>query len=84
MTTATRTERNRHDERHKEDAQQQLITSHELMTKRQLAEFLQCSQRQVELLTANGRLPKPIYLGASSPRWKRAEVMAALDANSNA
>ena len=52
-----------------------------LMTKKQVAEFLQCSQRQVELLTQKGRLPKPVYLGESSPRWKRAELMLALEAN---
>ena len=55
----------------------------ELMTKKQLAEFLQCSQRQVELLTAKGRLPKAVYLGESSPRWKRSEVMAHLDGQQN-
>ena len=50
----------------------------ELLTKKQVAEYLQCSQRQVELLTASGRLCKPIYLGESSPRWKRSELMASL------
>jgi predicted DNA-binding transcriptional regulator AlpA len=52
------------------------------MTKKQVAEFLQCSQRQVELLTNKGRLPKPVYLGESSPRWQRAELLASLEANS--
>jgi predicted DNA-binding transcriptional regulator AlpA len=56
--------------------------THELMTKKQVAEFLQCSQRQVELLTQKGRLPKPVYLGESSPRWKQAELMAALEVKS--
>ena len=51
----------------------------ELMTKKQLAEFLQCSQRQCEILTGKGRLPKPIYLGESSPRWKRDEVLEHLE-----
>lgn len=55
-------------------------TPPELMTKKQVAEFLQCSQRQVELLTAKGRICKPVYLGESSPRWKRSELMAHLDA----
>ena len=49
-----------------------------LWTKKQVAEWLQCSLRQVELLTAKGRLPKPIYLGESSPRWRRSELMASL------
>jgi predicted DNA-binding transcriptional regulator AlpA len=53
----------------------------ELMTKRQVSEFLQCSQRQVELLTAKGRICRPVYLGENSPRWKRSELMAALEAN---
>lgn len=75
-TTATEDIRNRHDRRHPEQA------PHELMTKKQVAEFLQCSQRQVELLTNKGRLPKPVYLGESSPRWKRAELLVTLEANS--
>lgn len=54
-------------------------TPPELMTKKQVAEFLQCSQRQVELLTNKGRLPKPVYLGESSPRWKREEILASLE-----
>lgn len=70
MTTDTRT---RQERRHPEQ------TPHELLTKKQVSEFLQCSQRQVELLTQKGRLPKPIYLGESSPRWKRAELMAHID-----
>ena len=51
----------------------------ELMTKSQVADFLQCSKRQVELLSQQGRIPKPIYLGPSQPRWKRGELMAALE-----
>lgn len=53
----------------------------ELLTKKQVAELLQCSQRQVELLTAKGRISKPVYLGENSPRWKRAELLASLEAN---
>ena len=55
------------------------LTPPALMTKKQTAEFLQCSQRQVELLTAKGRLPRPVYLGESSPRWKRDEVLEHLE-----
>jgi len=73
MTTATQTEPNRHDIRHPDDLP-------ELMTKKQVAAFLQCSQRQVELLTARLRLPKPVYLGSASPRWRRSELLAHLDA----
>lgn len=57
-------------------------TPPELMTKKQVAEFLQCSQRQVELLTNKGRLPKPVYLGESSPRWKRDEILTSLETKS--
>ena len=52
----------------------------EIMTKRDLADYLQCSIRQIEILTAKKRLPKPIYLGTSSPRWRRSELIAHLDA----
>ena len=75
-TTATEDIRNRHDRRHPEQA------PHELMTKKQVAEFFQCSERQVELLTKKGRIAKAYYLGESSPRWKRAELLASLEANS--
>jgi hypothetical protein len=59
-------------------------TPPELMTKKQVAEWLQCSQRQVELLTAKKRISAPIYLGSASPRWKRSELLAHLDAQQNA
>lgn len=74
MTTVNATESNRHDRRHP-DGQP------DLMTKKQVAEFLQCSSRQVELLTARGRIVKPVYLGESSPRWNRAELLASLTKN---
>ena len=51
-----------------------------VLTKRQVAELLQCSARQVELLVQKGRLPNPVYLGDSSPRWKRSEIEALFDA----
>ena len=54
----------------------------ELMTKKDVAEYLRCSLRQVELLTQKGRIAKPVYLGTSSPRWKRAELLASLDPTS--
>ncbi len=74
MATAAQTDqRNRHDRRHLDELP-------EWMTKKQLAEYLQCSERQVELLTSKGSLPRPVYVGESSPRWNRAEVVAHLDA----
>jgi predicted DNA-binding transcriptional regulator AlpA len=62
---------NRHDRRHPDEPP-------EWMTKSQVAGYLQCSQRQVELLTKKGRIPKPIYLGDSSPRWRRSELLESL------
>jgi len=52
----------------------------EWLTKKQVAEFLQCSMRQVELLVAKDRISKPVYLGTSSPRWNRAGLLASLTA----
>lgn len=49
-----------------------------LLTKKQAAELLQCSQRQIELLTQRGRIARPIYLGDRSPRWRRDELLASL------
>ena len=51
----------------------------ELMTKKEVAEYLRCSLRQVEILTAKKRISQPVYLGTSSPRWKRDELLASLD-----
>ena len=73
MTTVIHPELSRHDRRHPEALP-------ELMTKKQVSDYLQVSQRQCEILTAKGRIPRPIYLGESSPRWKRSELLAALDA----
>lgn len=68
----TATVQNWHDRRHPDELP-------EWMTKKQVADWLQCSQRQVELLTAKGRICKPVYLGESSPRWKRSELLAHLE-----
>ncbi len=54
----------------------------ELLTKKQAAELLQCSQRQIELLTQKGRIAKPVYLGDRSPRWRREELLASLGGGS--
>lgn len=51
----------------------------EMMTKKDMAAFWKCSLRQIELMAAAGRLPKPIYLGTSSPRWRRSELMAFIE-----
>ena len=63
------------------EGEQMATTSHEqpeLLTKRQAAELLQCSTRQIELLTQRGRIARPVYLGERSPRWRRADLLASL------
>jgi hypothetical protein len=72
LRTATETVQNRHDRRHPDELP-------EWMTKAQVASYLQVSLRQVELLTKKKRICQPVYLGASSPRWKRSELLASLD-----
>jgi len=54
----------------------------ELLTKKQAAELLQCSTRQIELLTQRCRIAKPVYLSERSPRWRRDELLASLGQNS--
>jgi predicted DNA-binding transcriptional regulator AlpA len=49
------------------------------LTKKQVAELLQCSMRQVEILTAKGRICRPVYIGPSSPRWHRDALITSLD-----
>ena len=46
------------------------------MKKKDVAKFLQCSERQVELLVKAGKLPKPFYFSDASPRWKRSAIDA--------
>ncbi len=75
-TTVTPDNRNRHERRHEE------TVLPELLTKKQAAELLQCSQRQIELLTQKGRIARPVYLGDRSPRWRRAELLASLGGGS--
>ncbi|MCA9201084.1 MAG: hypothetical protein KDA87_26270, partial [Planctomycetales bacterium] len=71
MISVTTTAASRHDRRHPDELP-------EWMTKKQVSEYLQISQRQCEILTKKGRLPEPVYLGRSSPRWNRAAVLASL------
>ena len=42
--------------------------SNVMMKKKDMAEFFQCSVRQVELMVKAGKLPKPVYIGDASPR----------------
>ena len=51
-------------------------TPEPMMKKKDVAKFLQCSERQVELMVKAGRIPKPIYISDASPRWKRSAIDA--------
>ena len=44
-----------------------------LLTKSELANHLRCSERQVDKLTAAGKIPAPIILGKSR-RWSRVAI----------
>lgn len=46
----------------------------QLCRKIDLAKRFQFSTRQIELMVHDGRLPKPFYLGDSSPRWRRSDI----------
>ncbi len=72
-TSALNREQRRYLEQNREQA------AEELLTKKETAAFYKCSLRQVELLWAAGRIPRPFYLGESSPRWKRSELLAHLE-----
>lgn len=65
-------------------AKAELNTAADLLVKREVAALLRCSERQVELLTRDRRIPAPRYLGKQSPRWVRAELMAAVMGNNAA
>lgn len=58
------------------------LTISPLLRKKDVAAILQCSTRQVEILTAKGDLPAPIRLGSQSPRWRRPEVLQFLGLDS--
>ena len=46
-------------------------TPEPMMKKKDVAKFLQCSERQVELLVKAGKLPKPFYISDASPKVSR-------------
>lgn len=50
-----------------------------LCKKKDLASRFGCSVRQIELMSNDGRLPKPFYLGDSSPRWRKTDIDAWLE-----
>ena len=54
-------------------------TPEPMMKKKDVGKFLQCSERQVELLVKAGKLPKPVYISKASPRWQRLVIEAWLE-----
>ena len=55
-----------------------------LLLKREVAALLGVSSRQVENLVKSGRIPRPLYLGTNSPRWRRSELLASLGLQTDA
>lgn len=68
--TQTATAPNRHDRQQTDDI---------LCKKKDLAIRFACSTRQIELMSNDGRLPRPFYIGDASPRWRRADIDAWLE-----
>ena len=50
-----------------------------LLTKSDVAAMLQVSTKQVENLVRLGRIPAPLYLSKQAPRWRRDELLAAIE-----
>ena len=50
-----------------------------LLTATELSELLKISRVQVWRATQAGKLPKPIYLGPKSPRWRSDEIDAVIE-----
>ena len=48
-----------------------------LMTRKEVADFLQCSVRQLDNLDET--FPKPINISTASPRWRRRTLIAWFD-----
>lgn len=46
----------------------------EVWVKKDLAAWVRCSTRQVELMVKAGKLPQPFYIGDASPRWRRSDI----------
>jgi len=53
-----------------------------LSTKKQTAAWAGTSTRNIELLVAAGRFPKPIRIG-TRPRWRRSDLLSWLERQSN-
>ncbi len=50
-----------------------LVTTTALMTIKDVARLLNCSERTVYRLNDSGRMPRPVRLG-TLVRWKRSEI----------
>ncbi|MGC9261862.1 MAG: helix-turn-helix transcriptional regulator [Phycisphaerae bacterium] len=48
------------------------------VTAQDLAAMLATSSRSIWRMVATGKLPRPIYLGRKSPRWRLSDVEAAI------
>lgn len=53
-----------------------------LLTKTELAKHLRCSERQIDKLTADGRIPLPIMLG-NCRRWPRSLIVEWIESFEN-
>jgi excisionase family DNA binding protein len=51
-----------------------------LMTVVEVADYLGVTEAAVYIAVKNGRLPRPVYPLSRSPRWRRSEIDAALEA----
>ena len=49
-----------------------------LISKAELAEHFRCSERQIDKLTAEGKIPQPIMLG-NTRRWPRSVIITWLN-----
>lgn len=49
-----------------------------LISKAELAEHFRCSERQIDKLTAEGKIPRPIMLG-NTRRWPRSVIITWLE-----
>jgi predicted DNA-binding transcriptional regulator AlpA len=50
-----------------------------IMKKKDVAEFLRWSERQIEKKVKEGKFPKPFYISDGSPRWLLSDLTAWLD-----